>query len=309
MQVADRLDRLAGERPPRRADLLRCLSDLEGAWSGGLAAPLAIDHLRRLIDLSAPALSAMDGLPIAERDRINRTYYAGHPALDRLGGYLNRGDAWLLGFDPGGDGRLIVAFGDPSTCANVATFVPGAGSSLSDVPGELERALTLKERAGSATSVVMWLGYDAPDFADAILDRSARAAAQPLQRFQAGLIAHHDGPIAQQTLIGHSYGSVVIGVAARGSARLADDLIVVGSPGMGVRSTADLPAPVWASTAPNDPIRLAPPPIHGPDPITRRFGAHTFVSAPLGHSGYFHPTNPALDTMAAVITGRLNQAI
>jgi len=303
--VADRLDRLALDNPPRRVDLLKCLSDLEDAWSGGLAAPLAIERLRRLIDLSVPSLSAMDALPIAERDRINRTYFAGHPALDRLAGYVNRGDAWLLGFDPRGDGRLIVAFGDPSTSPNVATYVPGAGTSLTQISGELERAVTLRERAGPSTSVIMWLGYDPPDFADAILDRSARSAASPLREFQAGIMSIHDGPIGQRTIIGHSYGSVVVGVAGRSGSLAADDLIVLGSPGMGVRSAAELPARVWASTAPNDPIRLAPPAILGPDPIGRGFGARTFASARMGHSGYFHPTNPALDTMAAVASDHL----
>lgn len=304
--VADRLDRLALENPPRRADLVRCLSDLEAAWSGGLAAPLAIRRLRRLIDLSMPSVSAMDALPIAERDRINRTYYAGHPALDRLSGYVNRGDAWLLGFDPRGDGRLIVAFGDPSKCPHLATYVPGAGVSLNAVSGELERTVTLRERAGPSTSVIMWLGYDPPDFADAILERSARDAAAPLRDFQAGLMSNHDGPLRQRTLIGHSYGSVVIGVAGRSGPLNADDIVVLGSPGMGVRSSADLPARVWASTALNDPIRLAPPPILGPDPIGRHFGATTFASARMGHGGYLLPTNPALDTVARIASDQLS---
>lgn len=304
--VADRLDRLALQTPPRRTDLLRCLSDLEDAWSGGLAAPLAIERLRKLIDLSMPSVGAMDGLPIAERDRINRTYFAGHPALDRLSGYLNRGDAWLLGFDPRGDGRLIVAFGDPAKCPNVATYVPGAGASLAGISDELERAVTLRERAGSSTSVIMWLGYDPPDFADAVLDRSARSGAVALREFQAGIVSHHDGPIDQRTLIGHSYGSVVIGVAGRSGPLNADDLVVLGSPGMGVRSSADLPARVWASTAANDPIRLAPPAIHGPDPVSRGFGATTFASARMGHSGYLDPGNPALDTVARIANDRLS---
>jgi Alpha/beta hydrolase len=304
--VADRLDQLALQSPPRRVDLMRCLTDLEDAWSGGRAAPLAIERLRRIIDLSIPSVSAMDGLPVAERDRVNRTYYAGHPALDRLGGYLNRGDAWLLGFDPRGDGRLIVAFGDPSTCPNVATYVPGAGTSLDRIAGELERAVNLRERAGASTSVIMWLGYDPPDLADAILERSARSAAVPLREFLAGIMSTRDGVAGQRTLIGFSYGSVVIGVAGRGGPLAADDLVVLGSPGMGVRSSADLPARVWASTAPNDPIRLAPPAILGPDPISRGFGATTFTSASMGHGGYLLPTNPALDTVAAIANNQLS---
>jgi hypothetical protein len=304
--VADRLDHLASQALPRRLDLLRCLSDLEQAWSGGWAAPLALARLRRLIDLSIPSVSAMDGLPIVERDRINRTYYHGHPALDRLSGYVNRGDAWLLGFDPRGDGRLIVAFGDPSKCPHVATYVPGAGTSLAAISSELERTVNLRERAGPSTSVIMWLGYDPPDFADAVLERSARSAAEPLRDFQAGIMSTRDGVSGQRTLIGHSYGSVVVGVAGRSGPLAVDDLVALGSPGMGVRSSADLPAHVWASTATDDPIRLAPPAIHGPDPVTGGFGATTFASARMGHGGYLLPANPALDTIARIASDQLS---
>lgn len=308
LDVADRLEGLAREYPPRRADLQRCLSDLERAWQGGTAGPLAVARLRRLIDLSAPSPAAMDALPVAERDRLNRTYFAGHPAFERLAGYVHRGDAWILGFDPRGDGRIIVAFGDPSASSHVATFVPGAGATLRDVEGELERALTLKERAGDTASVVMWLGYDPPDLADAALGRAARSAAVPLLAFQAGLAADHRGESVHRTVIGHSYGSVVVGAAASRGELFADELIVVGSPGLGVgnRSAQGLGAAVWASTAADDPIRLVPPPVHGPDPVAPGFGARLFASAPLGHSGYFDRRNPALDSMAAIITGRIH---
>jgi hypothetical protein len=166
--------------------------------------------------------------------------------------------------------------------------------------------VTVRERAGDSTSVIMWLGYDPPDFADAVLERSARSAAVPLRDFQAGIMSTRDGVAGQRTLIGHSYGSVVIGVAGRSGPLSADDLVVLGSPGMGVRSSADLPARVWASTAPDDPIRLAPPVILGPDPIGRGFGSTTFASARMGHSGYLDPANPALDTIARIASDQLS---
>ncbi|HCT81438.1 MAG TPA: hypothetical protein DGG94_12470 [Micromonosporaceae bacterium] len=299
--VADRLDELAARRYVNPEVLRRCLADLEQSWFGGIAAERAKMRLRQLTAI----VEANDLMPALERDRLNRERFAGHPSLERLSLYLGRSDAVLMGFDPAGDGRLIVAFGDPDTCRNVATFVPGAGSSLDDIGGELQRALALRERAGSDTAVIMWLGYDAPDFADAMFQKAARQAAEPLRQFQAGLVATHDGEIGQLTVIGHSYGSVVIGVAERDGDLAAHDLVALGSPGMGVAQASQLrdPTQVWSSTAINDPIRLAAGPLHGTDPWQLMFGGNTFASAPHGHSGYFRPDNPALDSLAKIVTG------
>lgn len=310
LQVADRLEQLAAHPPIAASSVRECLSRLEESWSGGSAAPLAFARLRQLIGLMAPlTLSEMDALPAAERDRLNRERFAGHPALERLSAYLARPDALLMGFDPAGDGRLIVAFGDPDVSRNVATYVPGAGSSLDSIAGELNRAQALRERAGTDTSVIMWLGYDSPDGADAALTTAARAAGEPLRQFQAGLVANHDGEIGQQTVIGHSYGSVVVGLADQSADLPGDDIVALGSPGMGVSEAAKLrdPAQVWASTAPDDWIRYVPDFILGRDPDHPSFGARTLPSAPMGHSGYLDPANPSLNHLTQLITtGDLN---
>ncbi len=298
-RVADRLDAIADRPPILASSLQACLSELESAWSGGTAARLACDRLRQLIGLASAAPDPpLDLLPAHERDRLNRARYPGGLPL------LDRSDALLLQYDERGDGRIVVAFGDPDTSRNVATYVPGAGTSLRDVSGELERAVALRERAGPDTAVVMWLGYDAPDFADAALLKAARDGADALRRFQEGLAANHTGEIGQRTVIGHSYGSVVVGVAEREGDLIADDIVALGSPGMGAPTAAHLrdPTQVWACTARDDPIRLVPGFILGRDPDHPRFGAQRFVSAPMGHSGYFHPTNPALDALARIAT-------
>jgi len=56
---------------------------------------------------------------------------------------------------------------------------------------------------------------------------------------------------AAVTLIGHSYGSVVTGLAAPGLSRNVHDIVALGSPGMGVSRAADLHtgARIWAGTA------------------------------------------------------------
>ncbi len=293
--MADRLDAIA-DRPPVHLPALRaCLAELEPAWSG-TAAAAACARLRQLIGLCPEP--PLDLLPAQERDRLNRERYPGGIP------FLDRSDALLLSYSEEGDGRLVVSFGDPDTARNIVTYVPGMGSSLHDSAGELERAVALRERAGPDTAVVMWLDYDAPDFADAVLLKSAREGAEALRRFQAGLEANHTGEIGQRTIIGHSYGSVVVGLAEREGDLIADDIVALGSPGMGVPTASDLrdPSQVWASTARNDPIRLVPGFLLGRDPDSPRFGAQRFESAPMGHSGYFRPDNPALDTLAKIAT-------
>ena len=91
---------------------------------------------------------------------------------------------------------------------------------------------------------------------------------------EAGDAAEHGA----QTVLGHSYGSLVVGQAADGhgggpsggvtghvgnggSSRLdADSIVFVGSPGVGAGSAAELRVPggeVWATTARNDVIQWA----------------------------------------------------
>jgi pimeloyl-ACP methyl ester carboxylesterase len=169
-------------------------------------------------------------------------------------------------------------------------------------------------------SVVAWLGYDPPDGIGAVMAQAGHDAQPALDAFADGLRATHDGDRSHNTLLGHSYGSLVAGVTARDRGLDADDLVFVGSPGVGVDRAADLglsPAAVWSSTAANDPIqRFAPgwgqlalvvaqnaisplsasygdarPDLllwHGLNPSTPTFGGNVFASDPDGgHTGYW----------------------
>ncbi|MEU5782736.1 alpha/beta hydrolase [Micromonospora lupini] len=249
--------------------------------------------------------------------------------------------AYLLGLDPAGEGRVVVALGDPDHADRVLTYVPGMTAGLDDAPGELGRAARVLERCatlapGERSAAVLWLDYDAPDFlTEAASAGQARDAGPALHRFQEGLRATHEGPPARQTVLGHSYGSLVVGVAAREHGLAADALMFVGSPGVGAAHAAELGVPageVWASSAPDDVIRLARPvdelghrvlrgasPLaavlawpernghelwFGHDPADSGFGGRVFPSGRGGHSGYWEPGNPALDGMARVVLGR-----
>lgn len=246
-----------------------------------------------------------------------------------------RQQAYLLGLDTAGQGRAIVAMGNPDTAANVATSVPGTGTNLGNAQDQLDRSDRMvqaaKEADSPSTSVVTWMGYDAPPgITDAASPSYAEDAAGRLDRFQDGLRATHEGPPSHNTVLGHSYGSTVIGHAAAESPLAADELVFAGSPGVGVQHASDLNIPpehVHATVAENDIIQATNleygggrgdpgvDPIHGPDPASREFGGHVFTSDPgtagslggwseVAHSEYWTRDSKSLENFGRIIAGQ-----
>ena len=161
--------------------------------------------------------------------------------------------AYLLGLDISGDGRAVVAIGDPDRAAHVVTYVPGTGSALDrlDATCTLPAADRLAERGrpdrgGGALAGLRRAGQPGRRR----LRRVRAAGRAALDRFQDGLRGtHEDGP-AHQTVVGHSYGSLVVGYTAREPGLAADDVVFVASPGVGVDRAAGLGMPaghVWAT--------------------------------------------------------------
>ncbi|GAA4597416.1 hypothetical protein BJY16_002348 [Actinoplanes octamycinicus] len=326
---------------PDRPDCTATPARVRQWWAG-----LSPAQRMWLLATEPGAVAGLDGVPVADRDLANRLLLADrrdrlrHAAaapdagtlrgLDRLADRLadERGPrAYLIGLDVSGDGRAVVALGDPDRAANVLTHVPGMTADLAGLGGELTRAERVAARAGelgpeAATSSVLWLDYDAPDFLhEAWSARQAEAGASGLRRFQEGLRATHEGPAARQTVLGHSYGSLVVGKAATGALD-ADRVVFVGSPGVGVDSVRQLGVPadrVFASTSLSDPIqhlavnpvRVPRPPLmpteklwFGHDPSDPAFGARVFGSQwDGGHLGYWEPGRPALDALARITLG------
>ncbi|WP_189079625.1 alpha/beta hydrolase [Mangrovihabitans endophyticus] len=300
-------------------------------------------------------IGSLDGVPASFRDLANRLSLPGlraaeprpqvRAALDALGDRLadpGRPRAYLIRLDAAAEGRAVIAVGDPDHTEHVLVHVPGMAAGLSSLGGDLGRAERVAAHAAqrsSATSAatVLWLDYDAPDFLpEAASAHPARDGAHRLRRFQAGLRAGHDGP-SHVTVLGHSYGSLVVGRAASRPGLAADDLIFVGSPGVGADSVHELGVPaarVWSSTSRSDPIQhLAVSPgslaadmaaggvlpalawsalvhpaeelWHGANPSDPEFGARRFVSPPdAGHSGYWDPGSPALDAITDIMLGK-----
>ncbi|AUI57436.1 alpha/beta hydrolase [Amycolatopsis sp. BJA-103] len=288
----------------------------------------------------------LDGIPATDRDAANRAVLAseiarlqGDPKVKGLEAIARRLDqpeprAFLLGLNTGGDGKAIVSAGNPDTATNVATYVPGTGSELARIGGDLNRSdkmWAVATTAGSpSTAVITWLGYDAPnEITDAASEKYADGGKAALAGFQDGLRETHQGPPSHNTVLGHSYGTTVVGHAARDGGLAADELVFVASPGVGAHDVSELHLDgvdqgevgkhVHATVAEHDMINLANLEIAGydlvlgQDPTDAGFGGQVFTSAPgtdgfggysqEAHSEYWEDNNPSLTNLGQIIAG------
>lgn len=263
------------------------------AWWEGLTEDRREEYLAAYPDV----IGNLDGIPAAVRDAANRDNLplligtlegrSDDRSVTRLAGLreiarqLEAGShppMFLLGVGDEGNGRAIVSYGDPDAARNVAAYVPGLGTALDEdfAKNDLRRARDVAIGAaemdpGSPTASIVWLGYDAPqvEFGDpaGVLDvagdERARVGAGSYNEFMAGVAAtsRHDDP--HVTAIGHSYGSLTVGLAAQDAGGIpgADDIVLVGSPGVGARSADELGvgrAHVFVGAAENDTVTRLP---------------------------------------------------
>ncbi|MDT0318438.1 alpha/beta hydrolase [Streptomyces millisiae] len=318
-------DDIPTDRPPAEA----------ARWWSGLT-----DPERDLLLASYPTqLGALDGLPAETRDQANRAaldaqlndyrareHELGHhdrfiyDGLTRLQETLDsRANApaeqrlYLLGFGTQDDGRAIVAQGNPDTAAHTAVLVPGTTTDIGSMQGQIDRIglmqeAALRQRRGDV-AVISWLGYDAPEISDSVITRGrANEGADELRNFTAGLRAAHEGSDSHLTVVGHSYGSTTVGAADAGRDGLgADDVIVLGSPGLTVGHAEDLhisPERLWVGAADDDPIsRYASGLTLGAAPQDDQFGAQRMYVDTSGHSGYWRQDSESLRNIGRVIAG------
>jgi hypothetical protein len=295
------------------------------------AARLAVHQERD----SLTALAATS-LPGATAKRVRDELAALESISDRLDGQFAESRPYLLAIDALND-RAVIASGNPDRATNVVTVVPGVGSGLTKVGESLDAmdnimsAATARAQDFDDVATISWLDYQAPtDLEHAASLAPATTAGHDLDRFDEGLRMTHLEKPAHDTTVGHSYGSTVVGLAATSHSFTADDVVLVGSPGVGVDQAADLgmdPSHVWATMAADDPIRLAVDPVarakaamtgqasaamwFGTAPTAPEFGGQTFASSsgdllnPLAaHLSYFDESARSLTNIADIAIGR-----
>ncbi|MFJ7208509.1 alpha/beta hydrolase [Streptomyces sp. NPDC098789] len=235
-------------------------------------------------------------------------------------------EAYLLKFNAElDDGRVILANGDPDTADHTSVYVPGTKSKLSDIDKDLTRSEKLWDSSnsmapGKKISTITWFDYNAPnDIPHATDGRYAQDAGPTLQQFMQGQRAAHQeatGSTSHTTVMGHSYGSTVVGVATQsGTWRdgpMADDIIAVGSPGMQVDRATDLglkPGHTWAMGGGGDDnlVREGGRNFGLGDnrtiPTDEDFGGNLMASNASNHGDFW--TDPiSLENQAYVITGK-----
>jgi hypothetical protein len=225
----------------------------------------------------------------------------------------------LLACDPQGGARIVEALGDVATADHIAVLVPGNGHHQGNyftergpvAPRARGQLLlrTMRDLApGSRAAVVVWVGYLAPPgLTSATSIAPAVTGAPDLAR-----LTDYLPRSAHLTLVGHSYGTTVCGLALN-LARV-NDCVALGSPGMGVwRRTQLGGARLWAAQAPSDWIRHFPQirlgrlglgrsPLH-PELGGTRVGTGDVV----GHCGYYTEGSESLLNVARVALGRYDE--
>jgi hypothetical protein len=248
-------------------------------------------------------------------------------------------------YDPAafdGDGAIAISAGNLDTADNVAVVVPGFGTDGESAGYQADRAATLYESTRfldpDATNATMfWIGYDAPDNAPwdegfdgagVLTEQMAAAGGERLADTIDGLRDSRDGDPAHLTAIGHSYGSTTTGHGAHDHGLDVDEIVFVGSPGVGgdtnnAGDTGIDPEHVWAGANSRDPIADLGNHgwVHGEtvfgaglgdDPAEDEFGGNRFEAESetrggafsfADHSKYFDHDTESLYNISQIVNG------
>lgn len=249
-------------------------------------------------------------------------------ALDAIADTLAKGNRQLLVLDNSSteDTLAAIAIGNVDTATHVAVFVPGLDS---DVRGDIGRYDTdmqaladIAEQSvppNESVACVTWMDYRAPHTGWSLLDpnRSVAGAtaavvgAARLRTFLDGIDASRRTD-PHLSLLGHSYGSLTAAHALRDAAGTGvDDMVVVGSPGLGVGTVHELSVPpghLFVGEAANDIV--ADLGAFGADPSsldgvrTLPTGASGVLQGSHGHSEYLTDGTTSQHAVAMVVVGR-----
>ncbi|MFI9809624.1 alpha/beta hydrolase [Streptomyces sp. NPDC052301] len=300
--------------------------------TAAVAAPLAGAARPRIPAPAPAALPPLSSATLQQTYAVNRAGAVEAARMAAADGDEHRAAAdralaspsrHLLTFDGRGPGRATEVLGDLPRADRIAVLVPGSDTSLDTYPRFHQAAAALytdlSRRAAphARVAVVAWLGYRTPATVSTTVTTTDRAdeAAPRLRAFVRHLRATAPAR-AHISLLCHSYGSVVCGRAAPGTA--ADDIALVGSPGTGADSATALHtgARIWAARGSDDWVGHVP---HlsahlfgttlgfGTDPVSHAFGARVFDAADADHSGYFTPGSASLANLARITLGETSE--
>ncbi|MDX3227961.1 alpha/beta hydrolase [Streptomyces sp. ME19-01-6] len=274
-------------------------------------------------------IGSLDGMNRIQM-RFNSTGKVDAFPDSRLFRHQPRGDglppAYLLDFDAEKNGRAIIANGNPDTADHTAVMVGGTKSRLSGIYTPMVAGTNLWQAASAMpgepkVSTITWNGYDAPQnlFPEGVSNKYADRAAGDFNDFLSGLHTSHDPSSDDHLSVqAHSYGTVVVGSAARQGTLEADDVMLSGTPGVQVGRAEDLDVPpghVWNQKAQDDLVPKLGAPTHGHhegltqfitpnDPI---FGAHQMSTDTKGHGNYWLVGSESLENQARVVVGRYDE--
>ncbi|SER25863.1 Alpha/beta hydrolase [Lentzea xinjiangensis] len=203
--------------------------------------------------------------------------------------------------------RRVAVVGDLATARDVVIVVPGSDVDVDRFDRTIGKMATnLHEQARRDDLVVIaWLGYRTPQGlgVDATTGSLARQGAVALVEFVRALHTN-----ARIHVFGHSYGSVVVALAA--PELDVDDIVFTGSPGVRVRSVSELgtSARVWAIRAGGDWMRFVPNVRlgdlgHGTDPASEGFGATVLRFEGGKHDTYYEPGSETLSALVRIASG------
>ncbi len=296
------------------------------AAAAGWWASLSTSERNDAIRADPSRIGGLEGLPAWARDDANRSTVRevlgdeaapGHAVAVSVAAEMDRreaagGEVQLHRFQPE-EGLVALAVGDLDTADHVGLLVPGTGNDpIEDLDGLVDDAGAVADAAtaaapAAAVATIAWMGYRAPsNLAKAPSRRYSSPGGRALDATLDGLAAARastPGGRPHTTVIGHSYGTLVIDRAADEPGPLAaHDVVLLGSPGMDNRAPGLEVERVYEASAPADPITWAE--FHGEQTWEDSFGAIELPTDPvMMHWEYYDEWFPTLTPIGEVVSG------
>jgi hypothetical protein len=308
---------MAAVLPPRGGP------DERAAWWAGLSTAARLTAISEI----PSRIGRLDGVPAWARDQANRVLVERTLAEPSLPGHavalsvaaeitkreLAGEQVQLQLFQPE-EGLVALAVGDLDTADHMALLVPGTGiDPIEDLDGLVGDAAavagaTRAAAPAAAVATIAWMGYRAPsNLVKAPSPHYSWPGGRALDATLDGLAsarAATSGGRPHTTVIGHSYGTLVIDRAADASGQLAaDDVVLLGSPGMDNRAVELEVDGVYEASAPVDPITWGE--FHGQYRTWEEsFGAEELPTDWRNwHTGYYDEDGSTLTPIGEVVSG------